>query len=89
MDMLATCPACGRTNEAVKGLSGEAVPADGDRTICFGCGVWSVFVVNAVGVTQRLPNDAEAGELADDPRVQQISEQWAADRQALLRRGRS
>jgi len=60
------CVNCGATFDASTRIGGtEAVPQDGDITVCLYCRHIMVFE----GGKPRNPNDAEMRRIAGDPRV--------------------
>lgn len=63
------CPSCGRTNDGHDGPTPESQPSDGDVSICWRCHALSLYVDGPFGLRLRKPTDAEAEELANDPRI--------------------
>jgi hypothetical protein len=59
------CPSCGELLDAVTSLYEEAMPSDGDVTLCFNCGHLMVFADGR----PRNPTDAEMHTIAGDPRI--------------------
>ena len=74
-DWPSTCPFCRQRHDAVTTAirDGEPVPVEGDVSICFTCGEFSVF--DATGGA-RKPTRAEQRVIDADPRVRQARAAW-------------
>jgi hypothetical protein len=59
------CPSCGKALDAATSVFDDAVPRDGDVSICFACGHIMVFE----GGVPRNPTDTEMPDIAGDPRI--------------------
>jgi hypothetical protein len=77
--MTTTCPHCGYQHEATSGVDAETLPGNGDITICFRCGVLSIFAVSKRGKL-RKPTKGEQRSLDKDPRISKLIEAWRATR---------
>jgi hypothetical protein len=73
LHMVHICPHCGKIHEAVSpAKTAHAAPIDGDVSMCFACGEWSVFERGAL----RLPNAKEQWFIATDQTCQRMSIVW-------------
>lgn len=73
------CPTCGRANDAMTGISGERVPADGDVSLCAYCATIGVFDdVTTARPRVRLPTAEEAAVLDADEQLQHVRAAAAA-----------
>jgi hypothetical protein len=82
-----TCPFCGQRHDAVTTANAddERMPEDGDATICFTCGEFSIF--DATGGMRR-PTLAELRVLDEDHRVQAARMAWQAIKDSIPSRRR-
>lgn len=71
--MLMLCPWCGRSMDRMSSVNADAVPEEGDVSLCFGCGEWCV-VDN--GMHLRKPNDKEFEEIGTDPDCMKARWAW-------------
>jgi hypothetical protein len=70
------CPFCERESDATACVSDEeAVPSDGDFTLCFYCGEWAVFSSIIAGGL-RKPKSTEYDILGQDKEMQKIRAAW-------------
>lgn len=87
-----SCPHCGRTNDQHAGPDREALPADGDVSLCWGCGGIGLFQVTALGLTVRKPTADEQAELDQDPGIRAaraaMAESYTPSQASELRWGR-
>jgi hypothetical protein len=77
--MTTTCPCCGTVNEVATSLFIGMSPQDGDASMCFRCGIISVFDHTAPG-HQRKPDAIEQAMFNTDPRIQKLIDAWHATR---------
>jgi hypothetical protein len=70
-----TCPFCGRVHEVATELIGSTQPEDGDTTMCFRCGIFSIFDAATPGGL-RKPTKREQRRLDRDPQIRKISDAW-------------
>lgn len=71
LDMM--CPWCGRQMDRVSSVNLDAVPEEGDITLCFGCGEWCVF---DDGLHLRKPSDEEFDIIGSDPDMMKARWAW-------------
>lgn len=70
------CPFCGTANEAATNAEpSESSPLDGDVSLCFQCGKFSLFDRTARG-GMRKPTKQQQRQIDADPRVQQLKSAW-------------
>lgn len=61
------CPHCGKRNDMHDNmLNTEAVPADGDVSLCIGCGKWAIYEGQAL----RFPTSEEMADIRMNPDCQ-------------------
>lgn len=63
------CPHCGRVHNAHDGLTADATPKTGDVSICWRCRHFGIYESTPLGLTIRIPTDAEQAELDTDPQI--------------------
>ena len=79
-DMDTVCPFCNQHHEAATAARDRPeYPEDGDATMCFGCGAFSIFDQNSDGGL-RKPTTAEQRSIDKDEFVQQVITAWKATR---------
>lgn len=68
-----TCPSCGKVNDAQSSPDDEeAVPEDGNLSMCLYCGDLSIFVTTDGVMGLRAPTLAEYEELMEDPEIRRM-----------------
>lgn len=67
--LLLQCPHCHVVNNRHAGV-GDALPVDGDLTLCWSCRRIAAFVVTATSMSLRFLTEAEQRYCASDPDVQ-------------------
>jgi hypothetical protein len=73
LHMVHICPHCGEIHESVSpAKTPHAVPIDGDVSMCFVCGEWSVFEHAAL----RLPNAEEHAFITTSQTCQSMTLLW-------------
>jgi len=72
-EMIMRCPWCGKHLDRSSSVNCEEAPEEGDFTLCFGCGEWSVF---ASGMHLRKPDDEEFDEIGTDPEMMKVRWAW-------------
>ena len=60
------CPRCGKVNDRLSDLLGDAIPKPGDISICIQCGHVSIFTE---GLQLREPNSLESVDILADQRI--------------------
>jgi hypothetical protein len=75
-----TCPHCGKFNDCHTCVSEpNAVPSDGDCTMCIGCGKWSTFENGDF----RLPTMEEWGIIIRSPDCRRAERAWQRMKEQL------
>jgi hypothetical protein len=70
-----TCPYCGKVNPLAGNVRGPEAPADGDVSLCIGCGHWGVFEAGAPG-GMRKTTPLEAARMAGDEDIARVRLAW-------------
>lgn len=72
-EMKTVCPHCGYRHDAAAAVDDdERGPEDGNLSLCFECGEWSVFEDGNL----RKPTDAEYLDFGTLPSIQKIRRAW-------------
>jgi hypothetical protein len=73
MDFKHQCPHCKKVQEAYAAADGSNIsPVDGDMSICFDCGEWSIFQNKQL----RLPDEKERKHIDNDFQCRRIVDTW-------------
>jgi hypothetical protein len=79
-DVDTVCPFCGRHHEAAtEAMNRQDYPENGDATLCFACGAFSIFDQDSEGGL-RKPTKVEQRSLDGDDFVQGIITAWKVTR---------
>jgi hypothetical protein len=73
-----TCPFCGDHHDAVslaKRGDSHVLPNDGDRSLCFACGMFSIFDESVPG-GMRKPTRREQREIEHDDDMLKLRNAW-------------
>ena len=86
--MIRFCPFCDKLCDMAEGVFDRAaVPADGDFSMCIGCGEWAVFSASAPGGF-RKPTDDEYVDIVADPEMARMRRAWVLVMRAERRKNR-
>ncbi|MCA1404639.1 hypothetical protein I6F26_10445 [Ensifer sp. IC3342] len=80
----AICPFCGQRYDAASALDGDAIPGNGDLTLCMNCGEWAMFDSGVPGGL-RKPTDSEYEVIVANPitgKARKIWQQMKEERRA-------
>jgi sugar (pentulose or hexulose) kinase len=71
------CPVCGTAHDYQSSVTGDdAVPEDGDLTLCISCGSMLYFDMEIEGCL-RVPTASEQAAIDADPNLQMVKSMWA------------